>query len=190
MKSVLLAAVAAAMFTSPAFAWNNTNAGHGPQSIADGGPSQSQAAVARQHQSIVVNNQVGRAGGAYHGGGSGGTSQMPPDTAVAPSYGTANPCVGAAAGVGAQTPMFGLSFGGQRPDVACQVLRLGKPYDVDAARDYLCREHPDLRQAYADIGHPCLPEQQPKVTPVASKQKPEWCVTTSGIELRNHPECR
>ena len=205
----LMLGVALIFSSAPAFAWDNTiNPGPGPSSIADGGPSQAQQSNSHSYShasasnSVTVNNSPTAYGGSNSGSGSGnGWGNIPPATAYAPSYGTANPCVGKGASVAGQTPLFGLSAGGQMFDYGCAAERIGNMTTVGEQLDfaYQCLDDRQFRNAAYSIGHPCPADRQKYADWVAAQQQtlpvsnvgivPDWCATASLAEKRRHPIC-
>lgn len=186
------------LIAGPAWAWTNTTSGHGPQSIADGGPSQAQQAVARSSASTgpvtatggnpVANGGTGGRGGAGGtggkvvntittggstdlGGGSGDWGRLPVASAVAPPvYGGI--CVGQGVGLGAQFPVFGISLGGNQIDRVCQLHMIGADL---AAREYLCQADDKIRAAFRATATPCAADVAhvvPAVAPVANQTTP------------------
>lgn len=139
---------------------------------------------------------------------------IPPATAYAPSFGTADPCTGKSASAAGQFPVFGLSFGGTQMDYGCAAERTGNQETIGQKLDFAvsCREDSNYRKAAADIGHPC-PVDDPKSAsyqppshgwfnpspaqpvaynppPPAPEPVPEWCYTATPSERVSHSQCK
>ncbi len=181
------------LIASPVYAWDNTTSGHGPQSIADGGPSQAQQATG--------GNATANGGAGGHGGRGGSSTvtntitpasgsgwsgqQFPVSSAIAPSvYGGI--CVGQGASLAGSTPVFGISAGGNQVDRVCQLHMIGQ----DAvAREYLCRADKDVRAAFLASGQPCAADHVVPVAAVVANPAPAftpspWCAHASSAQRR------
>jgi type II secretory pathway pseudopilin PulG len=199
-KILLLGATMAVAAVAPAVAWTtDTTSTTQAQKQAQKQMQTQQQGQRQGQQATAASNVI------VNTAGQGAAVQPPQDrqtavsSAIAPSFGSFNPCVGQSASMAAQAPVFGLSVGGQTMDHECQMLRLGTMGDVVAARYYLCLQDRDIRMAYKQAGMPCpadMPPPAPVVAaavppPPTAPARPEWCYTASPAELRRHrTECR
>lgn len=190
-------AAAPAAFANPmATATNTAN----PTATATSGPSSSAAhahAAARAHAtggnarasggSVTINQGAA-------GSGASGPSRAP--DIGAPMLSSGNVCVGGA-GAGGSGLMGGGFLSGLWEMSDCkrrqEFVLLWNAGMHDWAIATLCQiDH--LREAgaaYCEKAKEAI--AQPKAVPVdapAHRDLPPWCLTTSGVELRNHKECR
>lgn len=113
--------------------------------------SASQSHVGNVTSGSTVTNTVNVAQG--HGGhGGGGSHTIPPSSPTAPDvYGGS--CAGQGASMGATTPLFGLSAGGNQIDRVCQLHMI---HQDAAAKEYLCHTDKDMRAAFRSTPEPCV----------------------------------
>lgn len=170
MLKIALFATVAIVSAHHAYAWdctNPANAGMGecpaaaptPTPAMHQGQRQSLTASQLNNQSLqsAISNRINTGGNTQSVAGSGNsyvTTKYPAIAApaYAPSFGTANPCVGGSISGGVSLPIFGVTLGGQKPDMACELRELG---ETDAARAYLCEQNGDVRTAFYDTNRPC-----------------------------------
>lgn len=140
--------------------------------------------------SVTVNNSTG--GGSGNRGNGWGPGSWGAQTAVAPSYGSANPCSGIPTSGAAQgAGFFGFSFGTSNFDESC---RLNEARGNPVAMAYLCRYDPKIRLAAMDAGLPC-PQDMIRVVYKPSEHKTvdvgplDYCMTASAGERKQHLEC-